>query len=347
MRRTSMTMPYAVSAAMLITACGGGPDRVTSVTPRPSPSRDVGLSQPPTYIGYVLSDISGGARSLATDINEHGWVVGSHDVGGRQHGFIRHADGTVEDIPPLSGDVSNVVTGINDLEQVVGTSTAPDGTMRAWFRAPFDDVKPLWSSWCNGAARANAIDNGGTIAGSCGGQPTYWPTFHDFPQTVINMAGALTDAVGIEPVGYVVHLDGTRSALAYGQHGSVFPIMPSGTTSSWINGTNGSHSIVGGYTLGGVDHGFFATSFGGAIQTLPHVAYGISGQGRIVGWSTGFPAAAYTIAPNAFVETPLPPTSLDRVAVRVNRCGSIVGHYFPFGVQGGPRAALWTKTNCD
>lgn len=345
------TCRSALLAACVLTAACDGPDRVTA-TPAPrapnAPSADVSLP-PPIGIapGYVLTDISGGVRSSATDIDVHGWVVGSRGAAGHEHGFIRHADGTVEDIPPLPGDVSTVATGINDDGQVVGTSTAPNGSTRAWFKAPLDAIRVLWDAQCNGDTDANAIDNEGAIAGRCAHMPTYWPTYHDFPSVVYNAPGSTTDVGGIEPVGYVVQPNGTRVAIADGHYGVVFPPMPSGTTSSWITGTNGSHAIVGGYTIGGVDRGFFAPSLGSAVQRLLHVAYGISGQGRMVGWYVSIPAVAYTIAPNEIAETPLPPTNLDRAAVRVNHCGSIVGWYFPSGLQGGPRAALWKKPTCD
>ena len=344
MRCTSMTLWCANSVVMLVTACGE-PDRVTAVVPQATPSLDVGTPPPPTYVGYALTDISAGLASRATDINAHGWIVGTHTMHGSEHGFLRHPDGTVEDVPPLTGDVSNVVTGINDSEQIVGTSTAPNGTTHAWTRALGGSMARLYDAGCALASHANAIDDAGNIVGGCGGVPAQWGPRYGPPWFVVGGTGDLFDIAVGTPVGTVDEPVSTTAALVGGPNGATTLAMPYGTVHARINGIDGSRVMVGGYTVGTTERGFWATL--SATHQLPHVVYGISGQGRLVGWYTSIPAVAYTIAPNAFVETPLPPTNADRVAVRVNRCGSIVGHYFPSGLQGGPRAALWTKPSCD
>jgi hypothetical protein len=139
----------------------------------------------------------------------------------------------------------------------------------------------------------------------------------------------------------------TTAALVWAGHSYSTLDMPYGTVHARVTGINGSRVMVGGYTVGTTERGFRAAN--GTTHALPHVVYGVSGAGRMVGWYVGLPSVAYTIAPNALVtvETPLPPSNVDRVAVRVNRCGSIVGHYFPSGLEGGARAALWTKPICD
>ena len=338
-------------AACLTTAACDAPDRTTApLAPNASARRDIvtGPSQPPTYLGYTLTDISGGLASRATDINTHGWIVGTHTIAGAPHGFVRAPDGTIEDIAPLGGDVGNVVTAINNDNVIVGTSTASNGSTRAWRRVPGQAIEPLLNFYCNGSMHANAIDDAGEIVGACAGSPMVWlavPQNTWSPAYTAGRTGDLYDIAAHTPVGTLDEPLSTSDAVLWGDPGLIALAMPNGTVHARITGINGSQVMVGAYTVGTTERGFRAT----LAQTipLPHALYGISSQGRSVGWYTGFPAVAFTIAPNGFTETPLPPTNVDRVAVRVNRCGAIVGHYFPFGLAAGARAALWTKPQCD
>jgi len=325
--RTHRSLIFAACGA--IVACDA-PDRATAPRPSGAPtataSRDIvtGPSQPPTYTGYTLTDVSGGLASRAPD-------------------------GTIEDIAPLTGDVGNVVTGINDDDVIVGTSTASNGSTHAWRRVPGQAMEKLLNLFCHGSMHANAIDDAGEIVGACGGSPMVWLAA---PQNTwssaesVDRTGELYDIAAHTPVGTLDEGPNTSVGALWGDPGLIALAMPSGTVRARINGINASLVMVGAYTVGTTERGFRAT----LAQTvpLPHAVYGINGQGRMVGWYVGIPAVAYTIAPNGFgFETPLPPANRDRVAVRVNKCGSIVGHYFPFGLQGGARAALWTKPQCD
>jgi probable HAF family extracellular repeat protein len=350
--------PLGALAACLALAACDATDGTTApnAPPNAAPNADVGVVQPPTYLGYALTDISGGLPSAATDINAHGWIVGYHVTANGQHGFVRHADGTVEDLPPLPGGVSNVVTWIDDADEIVGTSTAADGTSHAWYRAPGGAVQRLReATWCVGTSHANAIDDAGEIAGGCGGGMAVWSGASQMPWAPTGGWGDLNDIANGTPVGTEVVSSSTSIAYAWRTvDGNNFPDTPWGASRAWISAISGSLHMVGGYELNGVDHGFVASfaTVNGLMTTptllLPHPVYGVSGAGRLVGWYGAIHPSAYTIAPGiSFAETPLPPTTLDRAAVKVNRCGSIVGDYFPLGIPAGPRAALWTKPQCD
>ena len=341
-------LPLCMLAACALAAACDAPDRTTAPRPLGAPTLDITTqpAQPPVLNVYSLTDISAGLPSRATDVNAHGWVVGTHTVGGAQHGFVRHPDGTIEDVPPRPGDVSTVVNGINDANVIVGTSTAPNGYTTAWRRVPGQAMETLFNFYCGNGTRANAIDDQGEIAGTCAGMPAVWfaAVADGFPNAVVT--GDLYDIASHTAVGTINEPVSTTAALVWAKPDSSTLDMPYGTVHARVNGVNGSLVMVGGYTVGTTERGFWAAN--GTTHPLPHVVYGVSGPGRMVGWYVGIPAVAYTIAPNGFgLETPLPPTNRDRVAVRVNKCGTIVGHYFPSGLSAGAHAAMWTKPICD
>ncbi|AHG88775.1 extracellular repeat protein, HAF family [Gemmatirosa kalamazoonensis] len=359
MRRTSLTLPCTIIVVVLIAACGD-PDRVTAVPGRPAerltaPTRPdttalsasaVDVPAPPSYVGYVLTDISRRIASTATDINTAGLVVGAYATAAGQHGFVRHTDGTFEDLPPLAGDTGTVATGINDAGVVVGYSTRRNGHTTAWIRHPGLAPRALSEpEFCAGSSRADAIDYLGEIVGSCGRDAVIWPTETAFAWPLGGVHGEALDVYFHTVVGYGLLGSGsTTTAIVWRGAPTTFNLPP-GSTDSKATGINAGGAIVGLFTQNGAQRGFVSSLTSGRV--LPHPAYGISDYGRVVGWYVSLPAAAYTIAPGAVTETPLPPTTLGRVAVKVNRCGAIVGHYFPLGLQGGPRAALWTKPTCD
>jgi hypothetical protein len=298
---------------------------------------------PISDVGYTLTDISHGLSSRATSINDSGVVVGTYVTGVGQHAFLRRVDGTLQDIPPLPGDVSNVASDVDLAGDVVGTSVGRDGSPHAWIRRHGQAIQQLRTVSCHGASRADALDATGRIVGSCDGRPAEWVNFGFGPLPAPGARGELLAVQSPIVAGYVVTSGDT---VAMGARPSPFFLdMPAGTTVSAITDVNASGVMVGRFTRHGVEQGFVSTPTSG--RTLPHPAYGLSDRGRIVGWYVSLPSVAYTIAPGTTAETPLPPASAYRVAVRVNHCGSIVGHYFPSGLQGGPRAAVWSKGICD
>ena len=363
----AMRTPSLLLLAVCVTAACDAPDRTIAPNgpdaPNATSGRDlvVGPGQPPVLNVYSLVDISGGLPGRATDVNDSGWVVGTHTVSGGDHGFVRHADGTIEDLPPLSGDVSNVATGINNAYQIVGTSTASNGTTHAWRRLPGHALERLGDADCAGAAHANAIDDVGEIVGGCDFTPAEWHADSSTHWRDKWNAGDLFDAAAHVVVG-LVSGPGTDFDNVLWDYAEPLSLpMPHGTVHSRVNGVNDSHEMVGEYEVGheSPSGGSTITSSGGFFFThtvthpIPHAAYGVSTKSRIVGWYVSIPAVAYTIAPNGIsplgiaTETALPPSGVNRVAVRVNACGTIVGHYFPSGLSGGARAAMWRKPVCD
>ena len=345
----TLTRFTALGACVLLAACGAAEHTTAPNALGGRASRDlvVGPAQPPTYTGYTLTDISAGLPSSAVDINESGTIVGRHTLGGLDHGFIRHADGTLEDLPPLPGDLSNVASGVNASDVVVGSSTAANGTSHAWRKAPGGPMTPL-GGLCTTGSHANAIGAAGEIVGDCSSQMAVWTSPQGPPLLRTLLFGTLHDVENGVAAGDETSPDGSRWAAVWDGHHVSPVVLPTGTTtSSWSTGVASAQQVVGAYTDATGDHGFVAT-LGGTTRLLPHPVEAMTALGRIVGWYVSIPAVAYTIAPNGLgVEVPLPPTTRDRVALRANRCGAIVGHYFPSGLQNGARAALWTKPGCD
>lgn len=336
--------------ALAAVACDAS-DRTTAPRAPGAPSADisVGPTQPLGSTGYTLTDISGGLASSALDINASGTIVGRHTVNGAEHGFVRHADGTVQDLPPLPGDASNVASGVNASDVVVGSSTSADGHSHAWRKAPGGPMTRLYDAPCGSRSHANAIDAAGEIVGDCNTIEAVWTTPTDDPLLGSPVLfGTMLDVGHGLAVGYAAAPgDDKKEAVAWdGEHAHTILTLPAGTTSTWFTGAVSAQEVVGGYTDASGDHGF-VTILGATPRLLPHPVQAMTALGRIVGWYVSIPAVAYTIAPNGSFEVPLPPTNRDRVAFRANRCGAIVGHYFPYGLQGGPRAALWSKPTCD
>ena len=107
----------------------------------------------------------GGLISDATDINNHGQVVGaSATTAGAVHAFS-WAGGRMRDLGTLGGSTS-VAQAVNDHGRVVGTSTT-GGPLRGfvWRHGVMTDLGAPASDGENGS-RANDINNHGWIVGA-------------------------------------------------------------------------------------------------------------------------------------------------------------------------------------
>lgn len=104
----------------------------------------------------------GGAQSQATDINNHGKVIGfSHDFRP-----LSWQDGRVTELPSLGG-YSGAANGINDRDEIVGYSALPDGAIRGalWRDGRVFQLDTLLDDEGAGIAigEAFAINRGGQI----------------------------------------------------------------------------------------------------------------------------------------------------------------------------------------
>lgn len=87
--------------------------------------------------GNVIAVGPPALRSAAYGINNHGQVVGfstcfDPNIGTRQCAFVWTSGGGMQYLPPLQGDVDSVALGINDLGQIVGTSSNSSTTGVLW-----------------------------------------------------------------------------------------------------------------------------------------------------------------------------------------------------------------------
>lgn len=76
---------------------------------------------------YELVQVGAG---FGYDLNDAGHVVGEFFPGGNEHAFL-WGNGVFTDLGALGGEYSSA-EAVNNLDQVVGWYTLPDGSMRAF-----------------------------------------------------------------------------------------------------------------------------------------------------------------------------------------------------------------------
>src|SRR5205823_13121291 len=127
--------------------------------------------------------------------------------------------------------------------EIVGTSTAADGTTHAWVRLPGQAMTRLHDADCFGSAHANAIDAAHEIAGACEDSPSVWSATapHQASWSVIGGFGDLFDIAAGMPVGSLVKSSTTDIAFAWRPTNGFSSIpTPAGTTHAWASSINGS-----------------------------------------------------------------------------------------------------------
>jgi len=185
----------------------------------------------------------GGDNSFATEINNHGRVVGWAETA--VHDPTCHApqvlgfravvwhlqSGHIHELRPLPGDSASAATAINDRDQVVGISGACDtavGGISARRAVMWDDGQVIDIGGLGGTAwnTAMALNNDGVVVGfadSAGDQNGAAPNFHAFRWTrddgikdLKTLSGdVLSEALDINNRGQIVGISIGATARAF------------------------------------------------------------------------------------------------------------------------------------
>ena len=240
------------------------------------------------------------------DINEAGQVVGTwHEiVGGHHdvlHGFVWE-NGTRTYLDTLGGGHSDP-RGINDLGQIVGTSTNAAGWWRAciWEAGSAYDLSPAGNQGYSG----NGINNSGDAVG-------YAIAYYDDPRqwqdgTMIDLgtlerpygvANAINDEGVIVGSSFTTATSGISHACVWNDTG-LLDLGTFGGSYSYAYGVNESGQVVGrAMNSSGINRPFLWEGAGlvdlGVLGGSDGEAYDINERGQIVGYADvmyGYPRA--------------------------------------------------------
>lgn len=255
---------------------------------------------------YTLTDLSGGSTvggNRATAISESGVVAGARlDSSGTEHAF--YYDGTLHDLPALSGFAHGAATGINNAGAIVGYSR-PDPSSGAyhaflWQSGTMTDLGtiPGYDFW----TIACAINNSGQIAGTSYSRDFRGRAFlyqggatvQDLNSLIYNRTEwpyvELTRADAINDIGQVVVFAGGSAFIWEDGDLTDLGVLPSGSSSSGF-GINNLGQVVGearSYT--GENHAFLYDGTMHDLGALPgymkSVGKDINDLGQIVGGSS-------------------------------------------------------------
>jgi uncharacterized membrane protein len=221
------------------------------------------------YSTFVAPGTGPESRTVASDINNRGEIVGWSDDGRQSLGYLRDRDGTFEQIehPDASGTIPNGlggeiagtdVVGINDRGDLVGDFVA-DGTVNGFVRnrrGTYTTIRPPRAA----ATLLTAINDRGDIVG-------------------------VYSTIGPEDL-----LVGNPRAFVYSR-GIYRGITVPGAAGTIANGMNNRGQIAGTYVdAGGTAHGYVRDR-NGDIETVDHpdavgpstAVYAINDKGELTG----------------------------------------------------------------
>jgi probable HAF family extracellular repeat protein len=149
----------------------------------------------------------GGTNSAAMVINDSGQIAGGSQISGdaTEHAFLWTSSGGMQDLGVFPGDDISMVSGLNNLGQVVGTSwlTTDVGTQQAFLWAPSTGMAEL-TSLGGKQSVANGISDAGQVVG------WFYPGdgfLHAFVWTAnggVQDLGQNSGAIGVNNLGQVV-----------------------------------------------------------------------------------------------------------------------------------------------
>lgn len=308
MRVSSATLCTAVATVVLLGACSDG--RGTTAPPA-TPLHD---NAAPAIDAATLTTVlyPGATGTFATDINDHGVIVGRYTSAGHTHGFVRDSSGTYSTID-YPGSSFSVVGAITDSGAMVGWySVAAAPSVRHGFLledGAFSTFDPPGSTLTN----ALGISNRGDIVGRycvlavcrAGSSDIHGFLLRNGEYTTIDVPMG-TGATGfkLQPGGTMVggfaDVNGLEELFLYSRDDFTTFALPNGKTVARDNGgINARGDIVGTFCDDAPPctnvlvhaHGFLLS--GGALDTIdvPGAAgtnaTAINARGDIVGaWFT-------------------------------------------------------------
>ena len=203
--------------------------------------------------------------SLGQAINERGEIVGANDAvewgepTPLKHAFLWESDATVRDLGLLSSKPCegfpaaqcgfSTALGINESAQIVGFSTAADGSFHAvmWDHGAIDD---LWRVTGSGNESGYAlINDAGDVAGSAGGEGFFWR--NGIAHALGSLGGGRTVVVDMNESGTVVGTsrttNGEQHVFVWSQNSGMIDLSsgPNGFNGSWVVGISYDGDIVG------------------------------------------------------------------------------------------------------
>ena len=269
---------------------------------------------------YTVHDLGtlGSTFNRAFGINNAGQVVGLSGDRAFRTAPNSAINAATDDVGTLFSGGSTVALGINDLGQVVGSSSTSSSSMTHAFRtAPNSAINPstddLGTLFASAFTVATGINDSGQVVGYSTLPRVATHAFRTAPNSAINPAtddiGALTagpllgsfiQAFGINHSGQVTGVSFTH-AFRTAANGAINAATDdlgafSGGCCSTATGINASGQVIGFSSVGvsGNTHAF-RTAPNGAINTFTDdlgtlggtfsTAQGINSSGQVVGWS--------------------------------------------------------------
>ena len=213
-------------------------------------------STPSAPTGYVIHDLGtlgspgpfgGPPISAASAINGNGQVVGESDTQDQHHPFLWD-NGSMLDLGTLGGTFASA-SDINDLVQIVGTSTTADGHAHAfiWQKGTMQDLGTL----SGGYSQATKINSVGQVLGISDGEWVLWN------QGAIVRLGLVASAINDR--GKVAGTVNSGSAVhgAIWEAGVITDLGTLGGASSWATFISNNGLVVGrSQTAAGATHAF-------------------------------------------------------------------------------------------
>lgn len=159
-----------------------------------------------------LGTLSGDDKSIFSDVNDAGQVIGTSMNSAERHAYIWDSANGMQRINTFSGDAKSGVTAINNYGQIAGSSTDVDGITRAalWHNIDSGECLPALDNAYYSSA--TDINDAGVVVGIAMVEPGLWSLCHSF----------IWDSIGgIKDIGFLQPGDNYCHANAINNHGAI------------------------------------------------------------------------------------------------------------------------------